>query len=372
VRLAGMRIRYDHQLFSLQNVGGASRYHYELLRYLSTVPEVETELFLGMSGAVYPFQDLLSPKTRVTRFPEFLQPGTPRYAVNEFLQYLVTAFRGTADIYHCMHCRIMPLVRARRIVVTHQDSIYERFPVFKHTKQVLQARRKAFKRADAIICISEATRKDLIDFYGVNPSKTHVIHLGVAALPRSPTAAGKLRQLVRRDYLLYVGKRGHHKNFTGLLKAFRDSGLQSELDLLVLGGGPLTPEEAAQTRDFELNDQIIWVPRVSDSFLAEAYAGAKLFVYPSLWEGFGLPPLEAMAAGCAVLACDRSSIPEICRDAPFYFDPADQASFTRALLRAINDEEARERAATRGTQVASEYSWEKCGRETLAFYRECL
>jgi len=367
-----MRVSYDHQLFSLQNVGGASRYYYELLRYLSTVPGVEAELFLGMSGAVYPFQKLLSPKTRVTRFPELLKPGTPRYVINEVLQHLVSPFRGTADIYHSTHCRIMPFVRARRILVTHQDCTYERFPVFRHTNEVLRARRVAFKRADAIICISEATRKDLLEFYGVDHSKTRVIHLGVGSLPRCPDAANKIRALSRRDYLLFVGRRSFHKNFMGFLKAFRETGLNKDFDVLALGGGVPSPEEQSWIQNLELTDCVINVPAVSDALLAEAYAAARAMVYPSLWEGFGLPPLEAMAAGCPVVACHSSSIPEVCRDAPFYFDPADPESFNQALLNAVTDEEARQRAVKRGREVAEEYSWEKCGRETLAFYRDCL
>ena len=114
------------------------------------------------------------------------------------------------------------------------------------------------------------------------------------------------------------------------------------------------------------------IARVSDELLAEAYASAKLFVYPSLAEGFGFPPLEAMAAGCPVLASYTSSIPEVCRDAPFYFYPADQGSFARSLIQAVNDEEARVKSIHRGREVAGGYSWEKCGAETLALYRECL
>ena len=113
---------------------------------------------------------------------------------------------------------------------------------------------------------------------------------------------GHFGRKLRRDYLLYVSGRSVYKNFTGLLKAFRESGLYRSFDLLVLGGGPLTPEEVDLIAQLGLTDSIISIPVASDSLLAEAYAGAKLFVYPSLWEGFGLPPLEAMAAGCPVLA----------------------------------------------------------------------
>ena len=167
---------------------------------------------------------------------------------------------------------------------------------------------------------------------------------------------------LRREYLLFVGARHSYKNFDGLLNAYRETRLQEGYDLLALGGGPLTPTEMARIAQLGLADNVKCIPRPSDALLAEAYAGAKLFVYPSLSEGFGLPPLEAMAAGCPVVASNTSSIPEVCQNAPFYFDPYDEGSFHQALLRGVDDENERQSAIERGRQVAAGYSWEKCGR----------
>jgi len=211
----------------------------------------------------------------------------------------------------------------------------------------------------------------LLQFYKVDAARTRVIHHGITPLPRCPATARKLQGELRREYLLFVGSRASYKNFLGLLRAFHESGLYQTLDLLVLGGGTLTAEERALIANLNLSECIVSFPEVSDEFLGEAYAGAKLFVYPSRWEGFGFPPLEAMAAGCPVLASNTSSIPEVCRDAPFYFDPEDEASFTSALLHAVNDEEACRQAAARGSKVAAQYTWKKCGEQTLALYREC-
>ena len=148
-----------------------------------------------------------------------------------------------------------------------------------------------------------------------------------------------MQRRLRRDYVLYVGTRARYKNFEGLLKAFHETGLHQSFDLLALGGGALTPAEEKLIASLGIGRSVICLPLVSDELLAEAYAGAKLFVYPSFSEGFGFPPLEAMSANCPVLASRVSSIPEVCRDAPFYFDPADQHCFQDALLRAINDDE---------------------------------
>jgi glycosyltransferase involved in cell wall biosynthesis len=367
-----MRILYDHQVFSLQDAGGASRYHYELLHHLSQVPDVRADLQLGVSGTILPFQQLSSPQTRVRSWHWRLRPGICRYLANEILGNSIAACSGKVDVYHPTLYRRMPMVRTRRLIVTHHDCTHERFPeLFPDVSRILAAKRRLFSQADAIICVSESSRRDLLKFYAVDSTKTRVIHHGLNRLSRCDKAAERLAQLVRRDYLLFVGSRAAYKNFHNLLRAFREAGLQSSFDLLVVGGGQLMPEEKSLVKDLGLEESIIVLPLVTDRLLAEAYSGARLFVYPSLCEGFGFPPLEAMAAGCPVLVSNTSSLPEVCRDAPFYFNPEDQGSLFYALQRATSDQQARTLAIERGITVTAEYSWSKCAEETLALYREC-
>ena len=367
-----MRILYDHQVFSLQNAGGASRYFYELMKFLVTIPDVEADLLLGMNGTVYPFETLDSRRARVSGFREWLPPGTLRYLANEAWSNLAAPFYGQMDVYHPTTYMRMPMVRARRVVATHHDCTHERYPqFFPDVKKIFWARKRLFPKVDAIICVSESCRQDLLRFYNVNPAKTRVIHHGLSKLPRSAKAAAELKKRVRRDYILYVGARASYKNFSGMLQAFSDSKLHDSVDLLVLGGGSLSAEEKAQIAKIGLNGSVISLPKVSDSLLAEAYAGATLFVYPSFNEGFGFPPLEAMAVGCPVLASRIPAVEEVCHDAPFYFNPEDQGSFNRELLRTIGDTGARQHSIGRGKEVAAHYSWQRCGQETLDLYRQC-
>jgi glycosyltransferase involved in cell wall biosynthesis len=239
-----LRIFYDHQLFLLQNAGGASRYFYEIMRFMTTVPDVQTELLMGMSGAIYPFRSLPRSKARVTQLRELLPPGTLRYIANEILGNFAAVPRGKVDIHHLTLFMRMPMVRARRLVATHHDCTHERFPhLFHDVKRVLWARKKLFPEMDAIICVSESTRRDLVDFYGVDPARTRVIYHGVSPLARCLADAETLHQRLRRPYLLYIGMRASFKNFDGLLRAFYETGLKNSMDLLVLGGGPLTANE---------------------------------------------------------------------------------------------------------------------------------
>jgi glycosyltransferase involved in cell wall biosynthesis len=367
-----MRVLYDHQVFSLQNAGGASRYFYELTKFLSGVPDVQTQVWSGISGTVYPFSEFDRKNIKISAFPEVLSPGLPRYLVNELWSNARAMFQGRLDVYHPTTYMRMPMVKAHRVIATHHDCTHEKFPqYFPDAGRIFWARKRLFPRVDAIICCSESCRQDLLHFYNVDPAKTRVIHHGLTRLSRSSAGAAELAKHVRRDYLLFVGMRPGFKNFHGLLQAFRDTQLHDSFDLLVLGGTALTQSELGLISKLGLEHSVKCLPKVSDEMLAESYARAKLFVYPSFNEGFGFPPLEAMSLDCPVLTTGVSSIPEVCRDAPFYFDPADQDSFCRELLRAVNDEEARRRCVERGRKVAALYQWEKCGQETLALYRDC-
>jgi glycosyltransferase involved in cell wall biosynthesis len=370
--LSMMRILYDHQVFSLQNAGGASRYFYELMRCFTVTPEVRTDLWLGVSDTVLPFDQLPRSRARIVSWNGLLERGRGRYLANELLGNALAPFAGRFDIYHPTLYRRMPLVRARRTVATHHDCAHERFPeLFHNVKHIVRAKRRLYARADAIICVSEASRKDLLQFYSVDAAKTRVIHHGLHRLPGSATALAELRSQVRESYLLFVGSRAAYKNFNSLLRAFRATGLHESLLLLSLGGGPLTAQEKTLAGELEIASRLIVIPQLGDALLAEAYAAATLFVYPSLCEGFGFPPLEAMAAGCPALVSNTSSLPEICQDAPFYFDPRAPGSLEAALLTATQDEPARRQAQDRGWRVAAQYSWQKCGEQTMALYREC-
>jgi len=375
-----MRILYDHQVFSLQNAGGASRYHYELMRALAEsrdacrdVPDrVRTEVWLGIHESAYPFAALASAHTRVVSCGPVLDRGKSRYVVNELFSNALAPFAGKMDIYHPTLYRRMPLVRARRLVVTHHDCAHERFPgLFASAAAIIAAKRRLYAEADAVICVSESSRQDLFHFYGAAPGKTRVIYHGLRPLAGSAAAAAELRSLAPGDYLMFVGSRAPYKNFNALLHAFQATALDTSTRLFVAGGGPLTNDERALAQELGIDRRLVVVPAITDALLAEAYASARLLVYPSRCEGFGFPPLEAMAAGCPALVSRTSSLPEICRDAAFYFDPDDPASLERALVEAATDEPARERARRRGAEVAAIYSWQKCAQETLALYREC-
>jgi glycosyltransferase involved in cell wall biosynthesis len=362
-----LRILYDHQVFSLQNAGGASRYHYELARNLSARPDVYVSAYLGLNGNVHPFASLDG--ARVLSIRSTMRPGMARYATNEALTGIRGLLAGRWDIYHPTLYRSMPYIRRAKMVVTHHDCTHERFPeLFPDVKRIMRAKTRLFSSADAIICVSESSRRDLLQFYSIDPKKTHVIHHGLEPTNKDEMVGRNFMQNRRRPFLLYVGARHGYKNFVRLLHAYASAGLAKDYDLLAVGGGEWTANETEMALRLNIFDCMSLLPIADDNLLAEAYSRAALFVYPSLYEGFGFPPLEAMSAGCLTAVGRTSSLPEVCGEATFYFDPADESSIEKCLQEALNSE-TREEKIKAGTQRVRTFSWSRCAEQTLQVYQ---
>jgi len=366
-----MRILYDHQVFSLQDTGGISRYHYELVKGLQVFEDLRIELLIGGNASVLPLTMLRNAQTRVTAWKTRTQPGYARYAINEALLSLLAPLREKLDVYHPTLNRTMPAVRSRRIVVTQHDCTHERFPhLFRNTEAFIRIKRKILSMADAILCVSQFSRQDLLHFYDVDEAKTHVVHHGFSPLEEDPALnpIDPLSTPPVDPYLLYVGSRTDYKNFKLLLEAYAQGGLAEGYRLVAVGGGPSSAAEETRITQLGVAGRVCLMPRASDPALAELYRNASLFVYPTLYEGFGFPPLEAMSLGCPVLANRTSSIPEICGKAAFYFQSQEPAELAAALISTLQDVEGLREKRRLGYEQVRLYDWSRTARRTLEVY----
>ncbi len=369
-----MRILYDHQVFSLQDAGGASRYHFELVRNLQGGDGVEIEMLMGLYRSVMPFAALRQARTRVFGRSSGIKPGFARYAINELSSALIAPLRGKVDIYHPTLYRALPWVRRRRIVVTHHDCIHERFPqLFPNAASIVETKRKLFAQADAILCVSASSRSDLLHFYDIAEKKTHVVPHGFSPLRLAPgdTQANATAEKTA-PYLLYVGSRAGYKNFGLLLEAFSRSGLAKSYRLVAVGGGAFSAEEQQRIASLGLSGSITLIPKADDAELARAYRAAALFIYPSLYEGFGFPPLEAMSMGCPVLVNRTSSLPEVCGDAAFYFEASNADELSSRLVSTLGDCQGLAMKRKLGKDQVSRYDWIRSAQSTLDVYRTVL
>src|SRR5260370_20595096 len=364
-----MRILYDHQAFSLQSTGGISRYYYELVSHLTQLDSCRPEIALGAQRNGFDFRNLPGVKAWGFQGLGSLASGKTRYILNELLSTALLSFCGEFDVYHPTLYRHVRAARWKKMVITHHDCAYERYPeLFSRVEMIKGLRARQFQTADAIICPSESTRRDLHEFYDVPESKTLVVHHGVTEMSQHLKAR---REGVRhRPFLLYVGSRASYKNFPALLRAFAGAGLKDDFDIVVAGGGAATPAELSLIAETDLAGRVEFAPRASDALLAELYADARLFVYPSLSPVFGFPPLASLSLGCPVLATRTSSLPEICRDAVFYFEADDLESFVSSLRVACFDESQRAAKVRDGKSLIPSYTWQKFAANTLGIYKQ--
>jgi glycosyltransferase involved in cell wall biosynthesis len=365
-----MRVFYDHQVTSLQDAGGVSRYYLELVRALLRTGDVNADLLFGFTRSVLPFTKL-RPDARVTNWPSLLRPGYARYGVNEALTAVLAPFRGRFDVYHAGYQRVLPYIRSSAVVVTHHDSTPQRFPhLFRDAAAIHKRLRKVYERADRIICISESCRTDLLEYFAIEPERTEVIYHGFTPLPEDD---GEWPDELspERPYLLFVGARHSYKNLPTVLRALA---LQkdSELRLVVAGGGPFSSEETELIEQLHLNERVRLIPRVSDAVLSAAYRNALMFIYPSIYEGFGFPPLEAMHTGCPAVVSRSSALPEVCGDAAFYFDPSSVEELAALIAKLRDDDRLRLSKREAGRAQVMKYSWERSAAQTINVYHKAI
>jgi glycosyltransferase involved in cell wall biosynthesis len=278
---------------------------------------------------------------------------------------------------------IPPAAGARRFVITVHDLNFLYHPQFLTS----DSRRYyagqigwAVEKASLIAADSEHTRQDLIERLNVPPAKVHTIPLAANPLyqedlPETAVADTLAHFNLPRGFVLFVGTLEPRKNLIMLLRAYHAARQAPGLDLpLVLVGraGWLYEEVFATIAQLELTGSVVHLTAVADRQLAALYRAAAVLVQPSHYEGFGLPPLEAMHSGCPVIASHRASLPEVVGSGGLLLDPDDQDSWSEAIVRVVNESELRAEMVAAGRAQATQFSWSKTAAMTLALYREAL
>jgi len=306
--------------------------------------------------------------------------GARAYSVTELWRLALAARRDRAELYHAPHYVCPPWLPCPAVVTVH-DLIHLRFPVRRrHVLAPLYARvmlRLAVRRARRLITVSESTRQDLVERLGARPERIRVIPNGVGApfepAPSPETASPALDELgVSRPYFLFAGNPLPHKNLARLLDAF--AGLPPALGRLVLVGIPPASRATVDALCAApgLGARVRVLPPVPALALARLYQSATVVVVPSLWEGFGLAALEAMACGTPVIAAKRGGLPEVVGDAGLLVDPSNVDALREAMYTLAGQEPLRAALRARGLARARAFSWRHVAEATVAVYREAL
>lgn len=357
-----MGIVFDNIIFSLQRGGGVSLHWYEILRRVCRdrckfiaieYPGAESNIFR---------KKLPLEKSLV------MENWHLPIALSRYLSHPVIP--GEKSLCLSSYYRV-PADKSQPSVVTVHDFTYEKFrgglPKLIHVMQ----KGAAIRGASGIVCVSENTKRDLLEYYpGIHEERVRVIYHGVSESYRPLGQAARAAldsRLANVPYVLFVGGRHSYKNFKVAVEAVS---LLPDFWLVSAGGGAFSKEEQALVDKYIPNRYLLF-PSVQDEVLNGLYNCAQVFLYPSAYEGFGLPLLEAMAAGCPVIAANRSSIPEVCGDSAVLLDEITPEVIAEQIS-GLGVSSSRDEIVARGFERVKQFSWEKCYAETLSFYKSVM
>jgi glycosyltransferase involved in cell wall biosynthesis len=365
-----IKIAYNYQIFTQQKFGGVSRIFSEIAPLIDKSKDFEVKVYAGLYQNYY-----LSKNSTVKTLglPVHYLPKTTRLfeAINPVFAKIALGI-DKPDIVHETYYGTMNIVpKGARTVLTVLDMIHERFADSMGNEEFLSVKANAIKRADTIICISENTKKDLVEILKVNPAKISVVYLGHAI---GSTRIVSSQPVVPDPYLLYVGPTdAPYKNFDRLLRAYGSKKrIYKNFKLVCFGPRAFPKQILALMDDIGIERNNICHYSGNDVLLADLYTNSAAFVYPSLYEGFGIPPLEAMSFNCPVICSNASSIPEVVGDAGEYFDPYDIESISAAIEKVLFSSTLPQEMISRGQERTKKFSWEKCAEETEKVYCSLL
>lgn len=366
-----MKILYDHQIFTSQKYGGISRYFYELVKEFDEMGDVEIDIPLVISNNHYISEkqytkhlDLLPNKQFRGKHRVFNLFNKP----NSIYELKKQNF----DIFHPTYYDpyFLKYLGDKSFVLTVYDMIHEKFSeLFPVNNQVSKNKKLLVQKATKVIAISQSTKQDLIELFGTDESKIEVIYLGNSMIIDNKKG---FDINLSNKYILFVGSRGGYKNFDKFLNAV--SWLLKEdkdLHLICVGGGGFSTDELVKIETMKIKNQVTQY-NLNDDILAYFYSKALAFIFPSLYEGFGIPALESFACGCPLICSDTSSLPEIAEDGAVYFDPYSEDSICEAIEKVIYDEILQDELRKKGFEQLKKFSWEKTAMETKRVYESIM
>ena len=368
-----MRVGIDGRYIQ-DHFPGIGRYTYSLINALAPLAADDTLVVLYNPALPNSRYDLAA----LARYPniELVRLDVPTFSLAEQLHLPSLISHLSCDVFHSPYY-VKPYRLPVLSILTLYDVIPTRYPAYYPRRTRLFIRwlqRLALRTAAHGIAISETTKSDFIHYYGLAPQ--HITAIPLAAddhfRPAEPAAIAAVRgrYSLPPHYILYLGSNKPHKNLEALIDAFSRIPHRASRFTLVIAGAwdPRYPEPRQRAEISGLESVIRFLGPVSESDLPALYSGATAFVFPSLYEGFGLPVLEAMACGAPVACSNTSSLPEIVGDAALTFDPTNVEAMAAALDRLLSDSELRAELRQRGLERAQRFSWAETARRTLEVY----
>jgi glycosyltransferase involved in cell wall biosynthesis len=354
----------------MQKYGGISRYFYELLCEFSRMDDIETKISLIFSNNRYISNNKIINHLNFIPVREF--KGKQR--LMSFFNKIVSKSylrKQLFDLFHPTYYDIYFLhyLKNKPFVLTVHDMIHEKFKgMFFKEDKTIQYKKLLIEKATKIIAVSENTKNDLINILNVKKEKIEVVYHGYSLLPK----VEKIKIVIPEDYMLFVGYRGGYKNFDALVESVAEL-LKKNRNLFIIcvGGGNFNSFENSKLVDMNIKKQVLQF-NADDDTLAYLYKNAIALIFPSLYEGFGMPILEAFSCGCPVICSNSSSFPEVAGDAAKYFNPYDKVSIKCVIEKVVNSVDLRKRMIEKGKKRLENFSWKQTAIKTKKVYEEVL
>ncbi len=367
------KVFYDYKIFYTQRYGGPSRYFLSLIDSLN---KINTDALICAPVYYNEYLKDFNEYYKSKIFGKYLKKQF-KYSnkILTFYNYLISSIKlnsSNCSIYHpTYYGKGLINFNKTPIVLTIHDLIHEKF---KNKNEMINLDKKEYliNIASHILCVSRNTQKDLVEHYKIDINKTSVIYPGIENIFFKKNE--KFSNVkTDKPFFLYVGKRNFYKNYKNFLIAYSKSkNLKKEVKIVFFGGGDLTNYE----KDFILNNRIniddIICDQGNDNKLVNYYKKAIALIYPSLYEGFGSVPFEAMNYGCPVISSNSSCLPEVQEDASEKFDPLSTDEIKNKLELVSFNEQKRSELIEKGHNLIKKYSWEKCALETQKIYEKII
>lgn len=379
-----MKVLYDAQIFLAQKHGGISRYYYELASFSGS--DVETQIavlyhrneYLGKISKSLPLPQGINSFLGGKSFPgrgvlfnlrEKILPRIVPKKENEKI-LLKKIELEKPDIFHPTYYNtyFLDKIKDTPFVLTIYDMIHEIYPEYFIGDKTSFLKRQLFEQAERVIAISETTKNDILQIYNCSEKKIDVVHLASSLCPKQNIANG---QKFPTKYILFVGDRWIYKNFLFFVTAITPLLKEDEKLYLVCTGRPFSETEIDFFAQNEISGRILHVS-VSDEELATLYSNARVFVFPSLYEGFGLPVLEAFACGCPAVLSNTPALFEIAGAAALYFEPKSISDIRNAVDKVLSSQSLRAELIQKGFQQLENYSWAKTVKKTHEIYKNII
>jgi len=365
-----MKVFFEGKTLTFQKRGGISRLVFEVIKSLNRKEDLEKILYRGLFVDKYPFQKEWFNKCYGIRKPYFLNSRAFSLIDNLGMEMAYQKNANEDLVFHSFFYRV-PKHPKGPVVVHAHDMISE---IFGSNKKIKDYKQNSFNKADIIISVSDSTTNDLNRLFSIDPKKIVKIPYAVSDFFAEMSNQKKDLERPVRPYMLYVGMRYFpYKNFDLLLDVFIKEKFYLDFDLVLFGGEneltDIQKEKIANT-----SEKGSWVKQKfgDDYELFKAYSNASVFVFPSLYEGFGIPPLEAMACSCPVVASNASAIPEVVGDAGLLFDPRSQNDLAKQIKKVIDDKFLVSDITAKGKQRINNFTWDGTADKIYEVYSNLL